>query len=93
MSLYKHKVGLLHALTRRPTRALQPLCMKCGRYLDSESLVEGYPGESVTAKVLGRHHGEEELVTFEMGSREWDETDLAKHIRGHLWFQQELVPK
>lgn len=70
-----------------------PVCMLCGRLVDSEELVEGYavdlvrglPG-SETAKVLVRHHGSEELRTFHMGSTNWDEQDLASMMRRTNWF-------
>lgn len=93
MTLFKQRVGLLKALRRPVVTSLAPICMTCGRHLDSEELVEGYPGGTTFAKVLGRHHGSEELVTFDMGSVNWDEEDLAKHMRGHLWFDPTLVPK
>jgi len=62
------------------------VCMTCGRLVDEESIVEGYPGESLTAKVLVRHHGAEELRTFNMGSTNWDHTDLASMMRRTNWF-------
>lgn len=66
--------------------ALGPVCMTCGRVVDSEELVEGYPGGSTTAKVLVRHHGAEELRTFDMGSVEWTPEDLASYMRRANWF-------
>ncbi len=93
MSLFKHKVPLLTALRKPVVRAIAPICMTCGRFLDGEELVEGYPGQSGFAKVLGKHHGAEELVTFDMGSIEWDFDELPKFIRGHKWFDPTLVEK
>lgn len=63
-----------------------PVCMTCGRIVDSEALVEGYPGESQTCKVLVRHHGAEELRTFDMGSTNWDAGDLKSMMRRTNWF-------
>ncbi len=67
--------------------------------MDSEELVEGIPGHephgdgrvstpasSEFAKVLVRHHGAEEVVTFDMGSRWWGYTELGKWMQRHLWF-------
>lgn len=93
MSLFKRRVGLLEALRKPQTPGYAPLCMTCGRYVDSYQLVEGYPGESVYARVLARHHGAEELATFDMGSTNWNEETLASHLRGHAWFAPNLVEK
>lgn len=62
------------------------VCLTCGRLVDEEGLVEGYPGESETAKVLVRHHGAEELRTFDMGSKNWDCDDLASMMARTNWF-------
>ncbi len=63
-----------------------PVCMTCGRIVDSEALVEGYPGETTYARVLVKHHGAEELRTFDMQSTNWDERDLASYMRRTNWF-------
>lgn len=63
-----------------------PVCMTCGRLVDEEQLVEGYPGESTHARVLVKHHGAEELRTFDMGSTNWDAGDLASMMRRTNWF-------
>lgn len=63
-----------------------PVCMTCGRIVDSEALVEGYPGETTFAKILVKHHGAEELRTFDMGSSNWDERDLASMMGRTNWF-------
>ena len=62
------------------------VCLTCGKLVDEETIVEGYPGESVTCKVLVRHHGAEELRTFDMGSSNWDERDLASMMARTNWF-------
>jgi hypothetical protein len=62
------------------------VCLTCGKLCDEEAIVEGYPGESVTCKVLVRHHGGEELRTFNMGSTNWDEHDLAQLMSRTNWF-------
>ncbi len=75
-----------------------PVCVLCNKVVDSESLVEGYPGAeddqgritepagSDTCKVLVKHHGAEELMTFDMGSRLWGPSELAKWMQRHRWF-------
>lgn len=65
---------------------LGPVCMTCGRLVDSEALVEGEPGKTTYAKVLVKHHGAEELRTFDMASVEWDSYELASHMRRANWF-------
>lgn len=67
-------------------RATGPVCLTCGRSVDSEAIVEGYPGSSTTCKVLVKHHGAEELRAFDMGSVEWDYTDLRSKMRRANWF-------
>jgi hypothetical protein len=62
------------------------VCLTCGKLVDEEAIVEGYPGESVTCKVLVKHHGAEELRTFDMGSKNWDEQDLASMMARTNWF-------
>lgn len=66
--------------------ATGPVCITCGRVVDSEALVEGYPGATTFAKVLVKHHGAEELRTFDMGSTNWDERDLGSLMRRTNWF-------
>ncbi len=63
-----------------------PVCMTCGRLVDSEALVEGEPGKTTFAKVLVTHHGAEELRTFDMGSVEWDSYELKSHMMRANWF-------
>ncbi len=75
-----------------------PVCMTCNKVVDSETLVEGYPGEEnlagmvtkmaggETARVLVRHHGQEEVKTLDFGSREWGPMELAKWISRTRWF-------
>lgn len=60
--------------------------MTCGKLVDEEGIVEGYPGESTWTKVLVRHHGAEEIRTFDMGSRNWDGEDLASLMQRTNWF-------
>ena len=62
------------------------VCLTCGKLVDEEAIVEGYPGESATCKVLVRHHGAEELRTFDMGTRAWDHEDLASMMQRTNWF-------
>lgn len=82
---------LVYAPTAGSVRG--PVCMTCGKLVDSEQLVEGYPAEpengregSLVCKVLVKHHGAEELRTFHMGSTNWDVGDLASMMRRTNWF-------
>lgn len=63
-----------------------PVCMTCGRIVDSEALVEGEPGVTTYARVLVKHHGQEELRTFDMASVEWDAYELKSHMMRANWF-------
>lgn len=62
------------------------VCITCGRLVDYEGVVEGYPGKSGTCKYLVRHHDREELRTFDMGSTNWDYADAAQMARRTNWF-------
>lgn len=62
------------------------VCLTCGKLVDEEAIVEGYPGESTWTKVLVRHHGQEELRTFDMGSTNWNHEDLASMMQRTNWF-------
>lgn len=87
MSLVRSRFGLVDYIHAPHVQAPQgPVCLTCGRVVESEELVEGYPGESTFAKVLVRHHGAEELRTFDMGSTNWDERDLGAMMRRANWF-------
>lgn len=68
-----------------------PVCMTCGRIVDFDGVVEGYPSEpnaegTTWCKYLVRHHGAEELRTFDMGSTNWDYADAAQMARRTNWF-------
>lgn len=86
--------GLRRSLARLDNLVLAPyagsargaVCLTCGRLVDEEVIVEGYPGESRTCKVLVRHHGAEELRTFDMGSSNWNYEDLASYMARTNWF-------
>lgn len=87
MSIKRTQLGLLAALLAPITYDTEgPLCLTCGRVVDGESLVEGFPGETTFCKVLVRHHNAEELRTFDMGSKEWDHRDLKRLMQGARWF-------
>lgn len=67
------------------------VCLTCGRLVDFEGVVEGYPAGdndagTVWCKYLVKHHGAEELRTFEMGSTNWDYGDAAQMARRTNWF-------
>lgn len=87
MALIKSRAGLDSLIVAPYAQAVKgPVCLTCGRIVDSEALVEGYPGETTFAKVLVKHHGAEELRTFDMGSSNWDEQDLASMMGRTNWF-------
>lgn len=93
--LFKRNVGLLAGLTKPLQPSYAPVCTTCGRHLDSWGLVED---SGPIVKVLGKHHGAEELVAFDLGTRHhasWDDRveDLARMVRSHDWFSPTLVPK
>lgn len=67
------------------------VCLTCGRLVDFEGVVEGYPAKpndpgTTWCKYLAKHHGAEELRTFEMGSTNWDYADAAQMARRTNWF-------
>lgn len=73
------------------TRPGSPVCMTCGRYVDMNGVVEGYPVSATDAgttfaKYLVKHHGAEELRTFDMGSTNWDYADVEQMARRTNWF-------
>lgn len=87
MALIRSRTSLLQRILAPSIQSpLGPVCMTCGRLVDSEALVEGEPGKTTYAKVLVKHHGAEELRTFEMASVEWDSYELASHMRRANWF-------
>ncbi len=87
MTLLKTQMGLDQMVVApNVEHATGPVCMTCGQVVDSETLVEGYPGESTWCKVLVKHHGAEELGTFQFGSTNWDAQDLKSFMRRRNWF-------
>ncbi len=67
------------------------ICLTCGRLVDFEGVVEGYPMKpndpgTTWCKYLTKHHGAEELRTFDMGSTNWDYADAAMMARRTNWF-------
>ena len=62
------------------------VCLTCGRLVDEEVRVEGCPGVTTTAKFLVRHHGAEELRSYDLGSTDWDDSDLAALVQKTSWF-------
>ncbi len=75
-------------LVRAPTvqHVRGAVCMTCGRLVDFEGVVEGYPGESGRCRYLVKHHGAEEARWFDMGSTNWDIADAAQMARRTNWF-------
>lgn len=62
-------------------------CVLCNHVVDVESLVEGEPGWGKPwCKVLVKHHGQEELATFDFGTIHWDHTDLRSYLNRKRWF-------
>lgn len=87
MALHRTSVSLAQRILAPAVKSAQgAICMTCGRRVDSELLVEGEPGRTTFAKVLAKHHGAEELRTFEMGSVEWDDYELKSHMMRANWF-------
>ena len=84
----KLSYGLLHSLVQ-PATDPWPTCDLCVAPLDKIELVERDGPTAV--KVLGHHHGQEELCTFELGTRDWEPDDVQRAVRGHRWFRPEVV--
>lgn len=64
-----------------------PECLTCLKPIPKMELVESLPGDGKPwAKVLMRCHGAEELVKFDMGSREWTAEELGKLVNKQRWF-------
>lgn len=85
MSYRRLHVPLLQQLLARPVEHRGGLCHLCGRPLDYEG-VEETVGPT-TVRVRGKHHGAEEVVTFELGTRAWEGDDLERAVRGWRWFE------
>lgn len=89
MSLRKRRVALLDGLLSPVQAVYTPVCTTCGRELDSWELVHE---TAETSSVLAKHHGCEELVVFDLGSRLWTQDDraseLARLIQRHVWFSR-----
>lgn len=80
---------LVHAPSVQHARG--PVCMTCGRLMDFNGVVEGYPAGpndpgTTYCKYLVKHHGAEELRTFDMGSTNWDYADAEQMARRTNWF-------
>lgn len=90
MALLKSRVGFRESLLAPIVKAHAPLCQTCGRYLDSEEVVETF-GHFV--RILGKHHGAEELATFDVGTRDWTEDSVKRAMRGYRWFDPTKVVK
>lgn len=89
MSLRRTVLGLDRFITS-PVKwdVTGPVCDICQDVVDYEELVEGEPGWGKPwAKVLVRHHGAEELRTFDFGSVEWDHEDLKRYMQRVRWFE------
>ena len=84
--LRKVSLGLVEALTL-PVTDHWPTCDLCNGPLDAIELVERAGPTAV--RVLGKHHGAEELATFELGTEHWEPDDVQRSVRGHRWFRPE----
>lgn len=101
MGLRRTRSNLIHYVNRADAflDVTGPVCDLCNAIVDSETLVEGYPGEchpltgetlrqadSTTCKVLVRHHGAEELHVFDFESTNWTHEDLRRRMQHRRWF-------
>ncbi len=85
-------------LVRAPiaAHARGAICMTCGRLVDEEGidlnfsepvdLEKGRPATKTAAQYLVKHHGAEELRTFDMGSDNWDIADVQQMAIRTNWF-------
>lgn len=94
--LLRSNVGLISALRRRPmpvTRQgfIAPTCRLCDAPLDSEELVEAPSGKGYV-RVLGRHHGAEQLAQFDLGTEHHTPEDLNRAMRSFAWFEPNVAP-
>lgn len=92
--LLRTRVGMLSGLRRKvmPVTVegfIAPTCVLCNRPLDGEELVEAPSGKGFV-RVLGRHHGAEELAQFEMGTEHHTPEDLNRAMRSHPWFAPDV---
>ena len=87
MTLRRSTVGLANLIIVPHVQdARGAVCMTCGRLVDEETLVEGYPGQTTFFRYLVRHHGAEELRTFDTGSITWSLEDIPFYVRRTNWF-------
>ncbi len=100
MTIRRTKMGLDRYIITPPTLDVTgPVCALCDKVVDSEALVEGYPGEEAgergmvtklaggtTCRVLVKHHGQEEIREIDFGSREWGPSQLASFMQRIRWF-------
>ena len=47
------------------------------------------PASRPYCRVLVKHHGQEELATFDLGTADWDDEDYSRAVRGQRWFAPE----
>lgn len=80
--LRKQRIGEFESLLlpthQAKTLPLWPTCMTCGAYADSMETVET---GRLYAKVLIKHHGQEQLVTVDFDAEGWTYQDLGKCLR------------
>ena len=86
--------GLIRAPNNGSVRGA--VCMTCGRLVDYEGidlnfsepvdLEKGRPATKPYAQYLVKHHGAEELRTFDMGSTNWDIADVQQMAVRTNWF-------
>lgn len=86
----KTSLGLDALIHSHRSHKRAPVCLTCGAYCEEWHLVEGEPDSTPFARVLVRHHGQEELRTFDMGTVCWDGDDLGKMIRSAEWFDPKV---
>lgn len=90
---HRSTLGLREALLAKPggavftgTHAQQ--CYTCLRDVDREEVVHT---SKCGATVRMQCHGAEDVVTFDLGTEQWDHEDLARVMRGRKWFDPMTV--
>lgn len=78
-----------------------PVCDLCNEIVDEEEIVEGEPGglgpdptgvmvdspaQSPLCKVRVKHHGAEEVHTFDFETVWWSAEDLKRRMQHRRWF-------
>lgn len=90
--LRKVSVGRLSGLLSKPkVQRVGPGCLTCLKPI-TEVTIMNEPGHIPEVEVLLRCHGEEEVVTLEMGTANWTFQDAGKLINKQAWFDPYEIP-